>query len=651
MYNHLLGGIHMKGLLGRKKMAEENLMETLDYEVTPAEEEVIETVEAEAADIMEEAAVDTEKPKKKKEKKAKKQRQIKEVKENAKNASIKVRLNATILAIIIIFSGLLLVMGINSSQYSGRYASVLENISKVTYIKEQLPKMSRTLVNMCNLASDINSSGHVEIMDTCRVYIEEIGTNIGDDPQYNQNHTQYEKVKKDVLAYIESYDQIISLSSDTYSPKGAPIAEEMISTASFIATNAEQLLALEISRSETIQEGIQSDFKGMMLATVVVVVIVIVVALVMALRLSMAIVSPIKKLQNSLSIIAEGDLTVSNIPVMANDEVGKASRAFNKMKESLLNIIGKVKESSGDLQIAITTVNESVEENATGSARIAKAVEGMLNSLEQQQVDVQSIVEQSEQMDSISRQVAEDADSIHKSAQVAKENAQDGIDKMMAYVEQMEQVNRSMQEMKEVFSAFGKNTKEMTVILNSIAEIASQTNLLSLNASIEAARAGEAGRGFAVVATEIRNLADESSSAASRIGGIINSVERDVAATAEKLEISLEQLEKGNQMTEETKQSFTGIQEGTAEVGRSVENIIERVELLSSKITDALASVNNISESSDNNVTEINEISAVVAEEAANLQEVSDAMGKLLNLTNDLEGMVSEFKVEVADAE
>ena len=92
-------------------------------------------------------------------------------------------------------------------------------------------------------------------------------------------------------------------------------------------------------------------------------------------------------------------------------------------------------------------------------------------------------------------------------------------------------------------------------------------------------------------------------------------------------------------------------QEGTEEVGRSVENIIERVELLSAKITDALASVNNISESSDNNVTEINEISAIVAEEAANLQEVSDAMGKLLNLTNELDGMVSEFKVETAVAE
>lgn len=84
-------------------------------------------------------------------------------------------------------------MGVNSSQYSGRYASVLENISKITYIKSHAPKVSATLVNMCNLGTDIESSGHKEIMETCRIYIEEIGENIGNDPQYNQNHSQYEK--------------------------------------------------------------------------------------------------------------------------------------------------------------------------------------------------------------------------------------------------------------------------------------------------------------------------------------------------------------------------------------------------------------------------------------------------------------------------
>lgn len=653
----------MRSLLGRKNKAEETVVENMDCEVTVAEEigttEATEAIAESASDETEVSVQKNKKPKKEKVKKEKvkkekikkekKEKPVKEIDENAKGVSIRIKLNTSILGIIILFSLLIVFVATKSSQYSDRYAGVLDNISKITYIKSQAPKVATTLVNLCNLGSDIESSGHPEIMDTCRTYIVEIGENMSDDPEYNQNKTQYDKLKSDVDKYISAYDQILQACGDTYSRAGVEYAQEMGNTAAFIATTAEQLLALEIGRSEKVQLGIQEEFKSMMLGVVIVVILSIVAALFVALRLSKDIVNPIKKLQNALSVIAEGDLTVENVRILANDEVGKASTAFNKMKANLLNIIGKVKESSGDLQVAISTVNVSVEENASGSARIARAVEGMLNSLEQQQVDVQSIVEQSEQMDSISRQVASDADSIYKSTEVAKSNAQDGIDKMMAYVEQMEQVNRSMQEMKEVFSAFGKNTKEMTIILNSIVEIASQTNLLSLNASIEAARAGEAGRGFAVVATEIRNLADESSSAASKIGGIISSVERDVAATAEKLEISLEQLEKGNQMTEETKQSFTGIQEGTAEVGRSVENIIERVELLSSKITDALASVNNISESSDNNVTEINEISAVVAEEAANLQEVSDAMGKLLNLTNDLESMVSEFKVEVAE--
>jgi len=564
--------------------------------------------------------------------------------ENKKSVSIGIKLNSTILGIILVFSMMLVFMGTRSAQYSDRYAAVLDNISKITYIKTQSPKIANALVNMCGLGANIESSGHKEVIDMFRQYNEEIGANISDEPEYNQNKSQFEKLHGEVEKYIANYDKILEVCGDKYSMDGSEYAMQMSKDATFITSVAEQLLALEITRSEKVQQGIQEEFQSMMLGVIVAVVIVVITALLIALKVSGDIVKPIVKLQNSLSVIAEGDLTQQNISISAMDEVGKASTAFNKMKESLLSIIGKVKDSAGDLQVAISTVNVSVEENAEGSSRIARAVEGMLNSLEQQQLEVQTIVEQSEQMDLISRQVATDADAIHKNAQTAKDNAEDGIRKMMAYVEQMEAVNRSMQEMKEVFSTFGQSTQEMSMMLKSIVDIASQTNLLSLNASIEAARAGEAGRGFAVVASEIRNLADESQIAATKIGSIISTVESDVAATAEKLEISLEQLEKGNRMTEETKLSFAGIQQGTEEVGHSVANIMERVELLSSKITDALGSVNNISESSDNNVTDINEISAVVAEEAANLQEVSDAMSKLLNLTSELEGMVSEFK-------
>ncbi len=572
-------------------------------------------------------------------------KRVKPIKENKRSISIRIKLNACILGIIFVFSILLVYIGGKSAQYINRYSIALENINKINYIKTQFPRVVSVTVNLCGLGSDIESSGNIEIIDTIREYSVEIGDNIGDDSGYTNNKSQYNKLITDIDKFIDYHDQIVAVCGDTYGKEALDIVDKMSKDSTFVSTSAEQLLASEIDRSQKLQEVIHSDFRSMMYSGIIVVAVVIIFSMLIGLVMSGKIVRTMIKLQKSLSDIAKGDLTNENIRIVSMDEVGKASSAFNIMKGNLLEIISKVKESSNNLRIAISTINVSVEENSTGSARVADAVEGMLNSLEEQQADVRSIVEQSQQMNSISKQVATQAQSIHNSSQIAHVNAQDGIDKMVAHVKQMGEINRAMQEMKEVFSSFSNDAKEMTEILNSIVDIAEQTNLLSLNASIEAARAGEAGRGFAVVATEIRNLADDSQNAASKIGEIINNVEYDVAVTSEKLEASLRQLEKGNQMIEETKCSFESIQEGTAEVDRSVVDIIERVNFLSDKITDALLNIDNISKSSDNNVMEINEVSAIVTEEVANLQEVSGAMGKLLKLTNDLDNMVSEFNI------
>ena len=113
----------------------------------------------------------------------------------------------------------------------------------------------------------------------------------------------------------------------------------------------------------------------------------------------------------------------------------------------------------------------------------------------------------------------------------------------------------------------------------------------------------------------------------------------------ERLRESLDQLEKGNQMTGEARESFEIITLGTDEVGNSVEDIISGVEVLSERIREAMDSMGTVKEAADSNVTEINEVSAVVAEQSANLEEVSEAMDKLLALTGDVEGLVGEFKI------
>jgi methyl-accepting chemotaxis protein len=449
----------------------------------------------------------------------------------------------------------------------------------------------------------------------------------------------------EVEKYVDAYDSILAACGDTYSKAGLEYAQTMDSNSSFLTTSAESLLTSEISRSEQVQQKIQADFERMMLVIIVIVVIAVILASILALSVSGSIVKPVRRLQGHLAVMTEGDLTQEDIKVKSMDEVGHATLAFNKMKGNLVHIIREVVNGTDELQGAIATVNCSIEENAKGSTRIAEAVEEMFGSLEQQKTQIQHLVDQSERMDRISGQVASDAESIYARAEETKNNADVGMEKLMAYVEQMQEVNASMQEIRKEFATFGDSMNEMTCILDSIMDIATQTNLLSLNASIEAARAGDAGKGFSVVATEIRSLADDSQAAASRIAEMIANVTGEADAMSAKLQEGLDNLEKGNQMTNDTKESFSVIRQGTDEVGHSVESIMERVGALSTEIETELEHINSIDRSAGNNVTEMNEISAIVTEEGANLQEVSDAMNKLLTLTDHLEEMVSEFRL------
>lgn len=564
---------------------------------------------------------------------------------NKKGTGIGFKLNVGIFGTVMVFIILIAILIMKSSQYSRQYTQVLDNISKITYIKTNTTKVSRTVVNMCGVGGDIESSGHKEIIATIEDYVEEIGENIPEGTEYTEVRNQYDKFASEAGKYISSYQDILSVCGNQYSSDGLSAAQSMDSNATFVNTSAEALLTSEIARSEQIEASIAADFARTNIVIIVIAIFVTIIVLVTMFILSRSITGPVRQLQNQLTVMSEGDLTRQEIRIKSRDEVGFAAMAFNKMKANLVNLISKVMSGTNDLKTATATVNVSIGENSQGSSRIAEAVDGTLLGLEQQQTEVKHTVEQIGNMENISKEVAEYARAIHHNSERTRDNAQDGMQKIVAYVDQMEEVNRSMRDMENVFVTFGESTKGMTEALASIASIASQTNLLSLNASIEAARAGEAGKGFAVVATEIRNLADDSQTAAAQIGQMIENVRSQADAMSVQLKESMEQLEKGNQLTAQARDSFAVIREGTDEVSGNVEDIIRRVELLTGKITEAVEGMNAIKEAADGNVTEINEISAIVTEESANFEEVSDAMDKLLLLTDDLEGLVSEFKL------
>lgn len=564
---------------------------------------------------------------------------------NGKGTGIRLKINACILCTLVVLIALMMVLVDRSSKYNAQYSQILDSISKVTFVKDNVSYLGRTVVVKCSTGGDIAASGHVEIIDTMEQYVAEVGESVPQDAEYSEMRNQFDKFASEAGKFIASFRELQAACGNDYSAKGLNAAQDMSGSMSFVSSSAETLLASEIARSEQVADEIQSAFSNMRNLIVVIVVVTAVVVLAAAFAVTQSITAPIIQLEKKLTVMSEGNLTSEDIKVKGRDEAGRAASAFNKMKGSLVHLISKVAANMSELKMATATVNNSVDENAQGGTRIADAVDGMLAALERQQHEVGRAQGQISEMGEVAGKVADYAEAIHGNAGRTRDNARDGMQKIVAYVEQMQEVNRSMREMESVFASFGENTKGMTAALESISSIASQTNLLSLNASIEAARAGEAGKGFAVVATEIRNLADDSQAAAAHIGKMIEAVSTQADQMTARLRESLDQLEKGNQMTGEAKESFETITAGTDEVNNSVEDIIKDVEVLSDRIHEAMESMGTIKDAADGNVTEINEISAVVAEQSANLEEVSEAMDKLLVLTDDVEGLVGEFKI------
>ncbi|MDE6404174.1 MAG: methyl-accepting chemotaxis protein [Lachnospiraceae bacterium] len=564
---------------------------------------------------------------------------------SSKGAGIRFKINACILVTLVVLIALMMALVDRTSKYNAQYSQILDSISKVTYIKDNASYLGRTVVVKCSTGGDIASSGHVEIIDTMEQYVAQVGENVPQEAEYSEMRNQFDKFASEAGKFIASFRELQAACGDVYSSAGLNAAQNMSGSMSFVSSSAETLLASEIARSEKVADEIQGAFRNMRNMIVVVVLVTAVVVLAAAFALTQSITAPIIQLEKKLAVMSEGNLTSEDIKVKGRDEAGRAALAFNRMKSSLVHLISKVATNMAELKMATATVNNSVDENAQGGTRIADAVDGMLAALERQQQEVSRAQEQIGEMGNIAEKVADYAEAIHGNAGKTRDNAKDGMQKIVAYVEQMQEVNRSMREMESVFASFGENTKGMTEALASISAIASQTNLLSLNASIEAARAGEAGRGFAVVATEIRDLADDSQAAAAHIGKMIEAVSEQADQMTARLRESLDQLEKGNQMTGEARESFEIITAGTDEVNNSVEDIISGVEVLSDRIREAMESMGTVRDAADGNVTEINEVSAVVAEQSANLEEVSEAMDKLLVLTGDVEGLVSEFKI------
>ncbi|WP_341679083.1 methyl-accepting chemotaxis protein [Niveibacterium sp. SC-1] len=330
-----------------------------------------------------------------------------------------------------------------------------------------------------------------------------------------------------------------------------------------------------------------------------------------------SIVKPLKLMRETIvSVSRSKDFTV-RAKVNSQDETGQTIQAFNELVAELQTSIRGVLESATRIGEAAEGASQAAERVAQSTESQSEAATQMAAAVEEMTVSINHVTDNSR--DALGR--ARDAGS----------DASTGAEIIGQGTQGMTTIAETVRHASEMIDALGRQSNEISGIMQVIKDVADQTNLLALNAAIEAARAGESGRGFAVVADEVRKLAERTAKSTDQTNSTVNSMQLSTKAAVDRMQKVVGQVSEGTELSTQASERIQGIRDSARRVADSVQEI-------TAALSEQSASAQEIAR-------QVERVARMTDENSAAASETAQVARSLDGLAHDLRSAVQQFKV------
>ena len=560
--------------------------------------------------------------------------------------SVKLIISFLIVAVLAIVVGVIGMVGMNSINNADNalYKQNVVALSALGNIREVVQDQRIQLRNMgLDACNTTRINGYKETLTSLENYMDELFAeyeativNIAVEGEYFEAKKIYQNEFADVKRKIGEVclESIQATYSELYHPATSDITQLMVDGFNASMKNNDQWAYDTVYRNTAL-------FKTMLLIEIIVLAFAVTIALFFAFYISSLISKPLRTLSGFMKKAGStGDITLDSSEAKAigkyalvKDEIGLTLAGAASFIKHVTTIAGKLETiANGDLVVDIDLLSSedtmgksmqqmidnlntmfleiqaSTNQVSTGSKQVADGAQTLAQGATEQAASIEELSSSITEIAERTRANAATAEKTSRLSGAIKENAEKGSHQMNEMITAVKDINDASQ--------------SISKIINTIDDIAFQTNILALNAAVEAARAGQHGKGFAVVAEEVRNLASKSAEAAKDTGDMIQN--------------SMEKAQLGSRIAGETAESLREIVIGINESS----NLIEEIATSSAEQSSGIEQIN----------TGIDQVAQVVQQNSATAEESAAASEEMSGQSDMLQQLIAQFKLKDASS-